>query len=242
MYKESHFRSVVKTISWRFWATVTTVALVYIFTGTLTIAVAIGGFEIILKILFYFFHERIWDKIRFGRKEISPFVLWITGLPCSGKTTLAEAVAHKLSHNGARVEHLDGEKIRDLFPKAGYSKEERNIHIQRVGHLASILAENGTIVVASFISPYREARNFVRDLCPKFIEVFMNTPLEVCERRDTKGLYERARNGEITNFTGINDPYEVPQHPEITIDSADESVERSADIIMHYLKNNKYLQ
>jgi adenylylsulfate kinase len=241
MYKESHLRSAIKTISWRFWATVTTMVLVYIFTGALTIAAAIGALEIILKIILYFFHERVWDKIRFGRKEISPFVLWITGLPCSGKTTLADTVAEKLSQNDLKIERLDGEQIRNLFPKAGYSKQERNTHIQRVGHLASLLSRNGTVVVASFVSPYREARDFVRDLCPRFIEVFLDTPLEVCEKRDTKGLYERARKGEIPNFTGISDPYEAPQHPEITVDTADQPVEQTADTILRYLKKNKYL-
>jgi len=241
MYKESALRSAVKTISWRFWATVTTMVLVYIFTGALTIAAAIGALEIILKIILYFFHERVWDKIRFGRKEISPFVLWVTGLPCSGKTTLADTVAEKLSHNGLKIERLDGEQIRNLFPKAGYSKTERNTHIQRVGHLASILSRNGTVVVASFVSPYREARNFVRDLCPKFIEVFLDTPLAVCEKRDTKNLYEQARKGEIPNFTGITDPYEPPQRPEITVDTANQPVEQTADTILQYLKKNKYL-
>jgi adenylylsulfate kinase len=242
MFKESNLRSAVKTISWRFWATVTTMILVYLFTGALTIAAAIGALEIILKIILYFFHERLWDKIRFGKKEISPFVLWFTGLPGSGKTTLADTVAEKLSHNGLKIERLDGERIRNLFPQAGFSKNERNTHIRRVGHLASILSKNGTAVVASFVSPYREARDFVRGLCPNFIEVFLDTPLAVCEQRDAKGLYERARKGEITNFTGINDPYEAPQHPEITINTADEPVETTADTIMRYLKKNRYLQ
>jgi adenylylsulfate kinase len=241
-FKESRLRSALKTISWRFWATVTTMVLVYIFTGAVTVAMAIGGLEVVLKIALYFLHERTWDKIRFGKKEISSFVLWLTGLPCSGKTTLADYVTEKLSHNGLKVERLDGERIRNIFPRAGFSKPERDTHIQRVGHLCSILSKNGTIVVASFVSPYQETRDFVRSLCPNFIEVFMATPLEVCERRDEKGLYERARKGEIGNFTGINDPYEAPQRPEIMIDTTDEPVEMSADRIMRYLKENRYLQ
>jgi adenylylsulfate kinase len=241
MYKESNIRSAVKTVSWRFWATVTTMVLVYIFTGTLTIVMAIGGLEIVLKIVLYFVHERVWDRIRFGKKEVSPFILWFTGLPCSGKTTLADSVGSRLSRNGLKVEWLDGERIRHLFPDAGFTKHERNAHIERIGNLSCILSRNGTIVIASFISPYKETRNLVRALCPRFIEVFMDTPLEVCERRDTKGLYERARKGEIPNFTGISDPYEVPENPEISIDTTDESVEVSTDTIMNYLKKHRYL-
>jgi len=133
MFKESHFRSAIKAFSWRFWATVTTMFLVYIFTGTIKIALAIGGLEVVLKMLIYFLHERAWDKIRFGKKEITPFVLWFTGLPSSGKTTLANVVYEKISSNGYRVQRLDGDKVRNIFPATGFSKEERNTHIQRVG-------------------------------------------------------------------------------------------------------------
>lgn len=241
MFKETHIRSVLKTVSWRFWATATTMLLVYIFTGAIAIAAAIGGLEIILKIVLYFLHERAWDRIQFGRKEIAPFVLWFTGLPGSGKSTLASHVADRLSQTGIKVEWLDGENVRHLFPEAGFSKKDRNIHIQRIGHLASILSKNGVVVVASFVSPYEETRKFVRGLCPNFIEAFMNTPLDVCEKRDEKGLYERARKGEIVNFTGISDPYEVPANADIIIDTADQRVEMSADQVMKYLKTRKFV-
>ena len=241
MYKESRLRSVLKTISWRFWATVTTMLLVYIFTVKITIAATIGGIEVVLKIFLYFIHERTWDRVRFGKKEISPFVLWFTGLPSSGKTTLADNVSRKLTKNGFKVERLDGDRVRNIFPNTGFSKEERNLHIQRVGSLASILEKNGTVVVASFISPYTETRDFVRTLCQSFIEIFMATPLEECEKRDNKGLYKKARKGEIKYFTGIDDPYEVPTNPEMIIDTTNESVEKSAEKIMRYLKESKFL-
>lgn len=241
MFKESHFRSAIKAFSWRFWATVTTMLLVYIFTGAIKIALAIGGLEVVLKMLIYFLHERAWDRIRFGKKEITPFVLWFTGPPSSGKTTLANVVYEKIWSNGYRGERLDGDKVRDMFPTTGFSKEERNTHIQRVGFLASTLEKNAIIVIASFISPYQETRDFVRDLCRNFIEVYMATPLEECEKRDTKGLYKKARNGEINHFTGVDDPYEIPNGPELTINSAKESVEKSAEKIMRYLKERKLL-
>ena len=215
--------------------------LVYVFTGTIKIVLAIGGLEVLLKMLIYFLHERAWDKIRLGKKEITPFVLWLTGLPGSGKTTLANATYEKLSKNGYRLERLDGDKVRSIFPTTGFSKEERNTHIQRVGFLASILEKNGIIVIASFISPYQETRDFVRTLCRNFVEIYMATPLEECERRDTKGLYKKARRGEIGHFTGVDDPYEVPNDAELAIDAANESVEKSVDKVLKYLKERNFL-
>ena len=123
----------------------------------------------------------------------------------------------------------------------GFSKVERNKHIQRVGFLASILEKNGIIVIASFISPYQEARNFVGTLCRNFVEIYMATPLEECEKRDTKGLYKKARRGEIDHFTGVDDPYEVPNNAELVIDAANESVEKSVDKVLKYLKERNFL-
>ena len=241
MFKESRLRSATKAVSWRFWATVTTMVLVYVFTGTVKIALAVGCLEVVVKIVIYFLHERLWDRIRFGKKVIRPFVVWTTGLPGSGKTTLGNRVYEKLTKNGYRVERLDGDTVRSLFPSTGFSREERNVHIERVGHLASILERNGIIVVASFISPYEEARDFVRRLCENFIEIHMATPGEVCEKRDTKDLYGRARRGEIKNLTGYDDPYEIPSHPELTIDASQESVEKSANQVLRYIQGKRLL-
>ena len=232
MFIEQKRRSVLKTISWRLWATITTAALVFAFVGEIKIALTIGGLEVVLKMVLYFLHERWWNKIRFGKKEIKPAVLWFTGLSGSGKSTLSEAVYQKLLDKGLRVEHLDGDNVRHIFPKTGFSKEERNNHIRRVGYLASRLEKNGVFVVASFISPYQETRGFVRNLCDNFIEVHLSTPLEVCEQRDTKGLYAKARKGEIKQFTGIDDPYEEPVKPEIIIDTSNISVEKAVKEVL----------
>jgi adenylylsulfate kinase len=209
--------------------------LVYLFIGTVKIALAIGGLEVVVKMIIYFFHERAWDRIRFGKREITPFVLWITGLPGSGKTTLANAVSEKLSKNGCKIERLDGDRVRRLFPATGFSKRERNTHIQRAGHLASMLEKHGVIVIASFISPYEETRSFVRGLCKNFVEIYMETPRHVCEQRDNKGLYEKARRGEIDHFTGVDDPYQVPRSPELTVDASEESIEDSTNKVTNYL-------
>ena len=151
-----------------------------------------------------------------GLRQTQGFVVWLTGLPCAGKSALARELCLYYKHQGRLVEHLDGDVIRALFP-TGFSRQERNDHIRRVGFMASTLENNGVIVVASFISPYREARADVRRMCGRFIEVYVKTSLAECERRDTKGLYRRARAGEIKNFTGLDDPYEAPQQPEIVI-------------------------
>lgn len=232
MFIEQRKRSVVKTISWRIWATLTTAALVFVFVGEFKIAAAIGGLEVVIKMILYFFHERWWNKIRYGKKEIKPAVLWFTGLSGSGKSTLSEAIYERLKDKGLKVEHLDGDSVRDIFPRTGFSKEERDRHIRRVGFLASKLEKNGVFVIASFISPYQETRDFVRGLCNNFMEVHVATPLEECEKRDVKGLYAKARKGEITQFTGIDDPYEEPVNPEIKVDTTGKTIEESIDEIL----------
>lgn len=238
MQKDSHIRSIVKSVSWRITATLTTMVLVYLFTNTLELALAIGGVEVFAKMFIYFIHERIWDRLPFGRKEIKPVVIWFTGLSGSGKTTISKVVEDRLRDRKLKVQHLDGDSIRAIFPGTGFSKEERDAHIRRVGLLCSMLERNGVIVVASFVSPYRETRDFVRNMCHNFIEVYISTPLEVCEQRDVKGLYAKARRGEIKNFTGISDPYEEPKNPELSLDTSDISEEEAIEHVMGYLESH----
>lgn len=236
MYKESHTRSIVKTISWRFLATVTTMVLVYIFIGDLTIAISVGGIEVILKMLVYFLHERIWDKIKFGKKEIEPAVIWLTGYIRSGKSKIANEVALELKKKGFKVEHLDGHNIRHLFPETGFSREEVNEHIKRVGYLASKLEEQGVFVVASFVSPYQESREFVRKICKNFIEIHISTPIEVCEERDQSGLYEKAKKSEVQNLPGINSKFDIPNNPLISLDNSIYTVEECKNKIIEKSK------
>lgn len=237
MYRETKIRSIMKTISWRITATVITVTLVYLFTGRTDIAFTIGGIEVIAKMVVYFLHERGWDRVRFGRQQFEPAVLWFTGLSGSGKSTVSEEVFARLKKQGVKVEYLDGDSVRDIFPKTGFSREDREQHVRRVGYLAGVLASNGVTVVASFISPYEASRQFVRAQCKNFIEVHVSTPLEECERRDVKGLYAKARAGEITQFTGIDDPYEIPQCPEITLDTTHITVDDASNTVMKYFWN-----
>lgn len=167
---------------------------------------------------------------------MKPAVLWFTGLSGSGKSTISERVYPILKERGYRTEHLDGDAIREIFPKTGFSREERNAHVKRVGYIASRLQAHDVFVIGSFISPYREARQFVRDLCENFVEIYVSTPLEVCEERDVKGLYEKARKGEITQFTGIDDPYEAPENPELEIDTSNISIDEAVEMVIEYLE------
>ena len=152
-------------------------------------------------------------------------VLWFTGLSGSGKSTIASQVHRELERRGVDVEYIDGDALREVFPNTGFTRADREEHLRRTGYMASRLAAHGVTVVASFVSPYRDSREFVRRLCPDFFEIYVATPLEECERRDVKGLYARARRGQIQNFTGIDDPYEPPESPELTLDTRTLSVD-----------------
>lgn len=165
------------------------------------------------------------------------FVLWFTGLSGAGKTTLANKTKELLLSNNYKVEVLDGDVVRSIFPQIGFTRQERDEHIKRIGFLASILERNGIIVIASFISPYKESRNFVRKICKNFIEVYLSVSLEKCEERDVKGLYRKARLGDIKNFTGIDDPYDVPDNPELAIDTENKTIDESFLTLQNYLKN-----
>ena len=167
------------------------------------------------------------NEKRTPERQKRGMVLWLTGLPASGKSVLADKLYDYLSEQGYRVERLDGDALRSLFPGTGFSREERVRHVRRAGEMAARLERAGAIVIASLISPYRESRSFVRSICSRFVEIYVNASIEECERRDPKGLYEKARRGEITEFTGIDDPYEPPERPELVIDTEHQTVEQS---------------
>ncbi|MFB2878388.1 adenylyl-sulfate kinase [Floridanema aerugineum] len=142
--------------------------------------------------------------------------VWFTGLSGAGKTTISKAVEQELRSQGYLVEVLDGDIVRQNLTKGlGFSKEDRDENIRRIGFVAHLLTRNGVIVLVSAISPYREIRQQVKAKIGDFVEVFVNAPLEVCEQRDVKGLYKKARTGEIKHFTGIDDPYEIPTNPDV---------------------------
>jgi adenylyl-sulfate kinase len=165
------------------------------------------------------------------------FVLWLTGLSGAGKSTLARTVTVALADRGHRVELLDGDEVRtNLCQGLGFSRADRDTNIARIGYVAGKLAKHGVAVVVAAISPYREARAKVRAAVTNFVEVFVDAPLETCAQRDPKGLYAKAIAGEIANFTGVSDPYEAPEDPELVVHTDREPVERSAEQVMDTLE------
>ena len=168
--------------------------------------------------------------------------LWLTGLSGAGKTTIAQKLTETLRTHSSNVEILDGDIIRQNLTKGlGFSKADRDENIRRIGFVAHLLARNGVFVVVSAISPYAEIRQEVRDRIGNFIEIFVNAPLAVCEERDVKGLYARARAGEIKGFTGIDDPYEAPTNPDVECRTDLESLDESVGKIMATLRQQNYL-
>lgn len=169
-------------------------------------------------------------------------VIWLTGLPSSGKSTIANELETQIRARGHRVEVLDGDVVRENLSKGlGFSKQDRDINIRRIGFVASLLARNGVKAITAAISPYRSVRDEVRAYSNDFIEVYISTPADVCEQRDVKGLYAKARSGELKGFTGVDDPYEPPLNPEIAIATVDEEPVASATRIAKELEARGYL-
>lgn len=170
------------------------------------------------------------------------FTLWFTGLSGAGKSTLATIMAERLREMQRPVELLDGDEVRkNLSQGLGFSKADRDANIQRIAYVARLLSRNGVIAITAAISPYRATRDQARSEITNFVEVFVDCPLEVCEERDVKGLYKKARAGEIAQFTGISDPYEAPENPEIHLHTDRENPEQDAQIIMEKLVHLGYL-
>jgi adenylylsulfate kinase len=169
--------------------------------------------------------------------------VWFTGLSCSGKTTISRAVRERLAAQGHQVELLDGDIVRKHLSKGlGFSREDREENIRRIGFVARLLADHGVIVLVAAISPYRDTRDEVRRSIGDFVEVYVNAPLEICEQRDDKGLYQQARAGKIRGFTGIDDPYEPPLAPELECrtdrESVEECVEKVLGVLTERLRGN----
>jgi adenylylsulfate kinase len=170
------------------------------------------------------------------------FVLWFTGLPASGKTTTAEAVLKELKKYNLKIEKLDGDIVRSNLTKdLSFSKKDRDENLRRIGFIANLLSRNNIAVVASFISPYKKQREYLRENVNNFIEIFVDSPLSVCEKRDPKGMYKKARSGKIKNFTGVDDPYEIPESPDIHLNTSEGEIKDNVKKVMDYLFKNNFL-
>ncbi|MEZ9487502.1 adenylyl-sulfate kinase [Vibrio breoganii] len=177
-------------------------------------------------------------------KGHKPAVLWFTGLSGSGKSTIANAVELKLNQLSVHSYLLDGDNVRhDLNSDLGFSDEDRIENIRRIGEVAKLFVDSGSLVLTAFISPFIQDREQVRSLLPEgeFVEVFVDTPIETCELRDPKGLYKKARKGEIKHFTGLTSDYEAPQFAEIHLKTDQQSIEESAEQVVQYLRDNGYV-
>ncbi len=170
------------------------------------------------------------------------FCLWFTGLPCSGKTTIAKKLVPLLKERGLNTERLDGDVVRQSLTRdLGFSKEDRDKNIERITFVAKLLSRNDVATLVSFVSPYRQARNTAREQCTNMIEVFVKASPEECAKRDVKGMWAKALSGEIKGFTGVDDPYEEPEKPEILIDTDNESVDESTQKVLAYLEDKGFV-
>lgn len=190
-------------------------------------------------------------KIEGGVKEVGNkkytltrgVTIWFTGLPSSGKSTVARILERNFRQWGLKVELLDGDVIRTNLSKGlGFSREDRDANIKRIGFVAHLLTRNDVIAIGAAISPFREARDYNRKLIGNFVEVYVKCSVDECEKRDVKGLFKKARAGEIKGFTGVDDPYEEPLHPELILDTEKQSAEESADIVVKKLEELGYIK
>lgn len=269
--RTSRTRHLIKTFTWRMVGTLDTMILSWLISGDPMIGVQIGGLELLTKMLLYYLHERIWHRSNYGlseerepKQKVQPrstnlfeqgfqitresrnhknrhasFMVFFTGLSGSGKSTIAEQLEIALHMHDYQTYLLDGDNIRlGINNDLGFSPEDRSENLRRIAEVGKLMVDAGMVCIGAFVSPLRADREKIRHtLGPdSFIEVFVDTPLEVCEQRDVKGLYAKARRGEIPDFTGISAPYEAPINPEITIKTTEESPEEAVQKILSYLK------
>jgi adenylylsulfate kinase len=171
------------------------------------------------------------------------FTLWFTGLSGAGKSTLSEAIEHRLKASGQKVEVLDGDVVRTHLSKGlGFSREDRDTNIKRIAFVCGLLTRNDVICISAAISPYRETRQWARDHIGDFVEIYVKCPIEVCRQRDVKGLYKLVDEGKIKGFTGVDDPYEEPEHAELIVETDRETIEESVERIFARLEDLGYLE
>lgn len=219
----------IKAVVYRFYSSLITFLIAFFFTRNVVASLSIGIADSLVKIFSYYAFDEVWAKLT-GFKT-KPAVIFLTGLSGSGKTTIAKALVEKYKKKGVVPVLLDGDEIRKVIHQTGFDEESRKKHNLNVGYMASLLESQGTVVIVSLISPYKDTRNEIRTMCKKFIEVYVNTDINVCIQRDPKGLYAKALAGEIQDFTGISAPYYAPDDPEVLLDTEQLSVTACTNII-----------
>lgn len=231
-----------KTLAYRIFVILLQGVFTYFYVKNWSKAFNISIIWNIANIFIYLGYEYIFSKKWDTIIQTTGCVIWLTGLPCSGKTTIGDSLAKILKNEGYNVERLDGDIVRNekLSDDLRYSKEDRDKNINRISFVCKLLSRNKTIVIASFVSPYKKTRNNIRNSVTNFIEVFVKASPEKCSERDVKGMWKKAKEGKIKNFTGYSAPYEEPLSPEIVINTEKETVKESVARIIYFLRLNKF--
>lgn len=233
-------RLYLKTITYRLLRVVSNLLLFGLLLGNWTKAVAYNFWLTLLATTQYFVFDYFFNKNKGIIVQTKGYVIWMTGFSGSGKSTIADRLQDKLLQKGYTVQQLDGDVMRKSVSKdLKFTLKDRKINLERAGEIANLLACNNVIVICSFVSPIRKIRKDLRKKIKNFIEIYVNCPLSICEKRDVKGLYKQVRQGKIKNFTGISQVYEKPIHPEIICNTNKETLDESVNKILNYLKENK---
>jgi adenylyl-sulfate kinase len=210
---------VIKSVLWRIIAISITTVVAYFFSKDATVALSIGALDTIFKLFSYYWFDLCWQQSIHPKIKKKPCVLWLTGLSGAGKTTIAKRLMAYFEQRQIPAVLLDGDQIRNIFPNIGFDRAARIQHNKNIASMAALLESQGIIPIVSLISPYAESREDARKLAKNFLEIYLSTPLEECQKRDPKGLYAKVAKGEIKNFTGIDAPYEAPTHPDLIINT-----------------------
>ncbi len=237
MYVETNKRSLIKGVSWRLLATTTTIIIVYLFFGRLDLAIMAGALETVAKIFLYYLHERGWNKIDFGKKRIEPFNLWIIGLPLSGKKVLADKVYEQLLTLKIPLERIESREVRKLLPEIGYERDDRILHIKRVGFLIKKLQRHSVSTICSFVSPYQEARDAVKEMTENYVEIYIDSDPAQYKTIQEAGFIENIDNTQLEDLDRISQDYDQPINPKITI-KPDENLDDAVNRIVAYVKKN----
>ena len=233
---DSQKRSFWKAISWRLIAIAILAIVAFLTTGDVKTTSLITLCYHSIQIFLFFLHERIWNFIKWGKTK--GMFIQMTGLSGAGKTTLARAVETRLKTKGFKVEIIDGDEYREgLCKDLGFSKEDRNTNIRRLGFVGKVLSRNNVITIMSAINPYEDLRKELEGTCGAKT-VFIKCPVEICIERDVKGLYAKALSGEIKNFTGISDPFEEPNRPDLVIDTAELGLSESVFVLENFITDH----
>lgn len=219
----------IKSVLYRLYSTIITFVISLIATGNVIISTSIGIADMIVKIFTYYIFDIVWNNIR---PNVKPCVILLTGLSGSGKTTIAESLSRSLTKMNVQNILLDGDDIRQSLRIVGFDESIRKTHNENVGRLASVFESYGKVVIISMIAPYKDAREYMRRYCKTFYEIYLNTSLEECSRRDVKGLYKSEKNGNIKRLTGVSDPYEIPDNPDLIIDTECVNLQDSVSLIL----------